>query len=155
MVRNTLETAGEHIYTQDLNKQVMSWDSKQLSTRGVGNKQVEQMMTASYGKPRGKQDAKRKLHGNIKTQFLTAAADCVEWQWFSKVLPSPCGYVHHGSMAVSQTIPLDGHAHSAAVSTLGTEISHDSLNLFTILWMVDDEIPQLFAILHWEFTIIS
>ena len=26
-----------------------------------------------------------------------------EWQCFSKVLPSPCGYVHHGSMKVSET----------------------------------------------------
>ena len=30
--------------------------------------------------------------------FLDAATDCVEWQWFSKVLLSPCGSVYHGSM---------------------------------------------------------
>ena len=44
----------------------------------------------------------------FEVAFLDAAADCVEWQWFSKVLPSPCGYVHHGSMTVSQTIPPEG-----------------------------------------------
>ena len=31
-----------------------------------------------------------------------------------------------------------------------TEISPDSLNLFTILWTVDGEKPKCFAILHWE-----
>ena len=55
MVWNTLQSGGEHMDAQGLNKQVMRWDDKRLSTRGMGNKtQVEQMMTASYGKPRGK-----------------------------------------------------------------------------------------------------
>ena len=44
----------------------------------------------------------------FQVAFLDAAADCVEWQWFSKILPSPCGYVHHGSMTVSQTIAPEG-----------------------------------------------
>ena len=44
----------------------------------------------------------------FQVAFFDAVADCVKWQWFSKVLPSPCGYVHHDSMAVSQTIQLEG-----------------------------------------------
>ena len=44
----------------------------------------------------------------FQVPFLDAAVDCFEWQLFSKVLPSPCGYVHHGSMMVSQTIPSEG-----------------------------------------------
>ena len=44
----------------------------------------------------------------FQVAFLEAAADCVEGQLFSKVLPSPCGYVHHGSMTVSQAIPPEG-----------------------------------------------
>ena len=26
-------------------------------------------------------------------EFLDAAADCVEWHWFSKILPRPCGFM--------------------------------------------------------------
>ena len=44
----------------------------------------------------------------FQVAFLDAAADCVEWKWFSEVLPRRCGYVHHGSMTVSQTIPPKG-----------------------------------------------
>ena len=44
----------------------------------------------------------------FQVAFLDAQADCVEWQWFSKVLLSPRGCVHHGSMTVSQTIPPEG-----------------------------------------------
>ena len=40
--------------------------------------------------------------------FLDAEVDCLEWQWFSKVRLSPCGYAHHGSMTVSQTITPEG-----------------------------------------------
>lgn len=29
----------------------------------------------------------------------------VKWQWFSKVLLSPCGFIHYSSMMVSNTIP--------------------------------------------------
>ena len=44
----------------------------------------------------------------LQVSFIDAAEDCVEWQWFSKVLPNSCGDVHHGSIAVSQTIPPEG-----------------------------------------------
>ena len=79
----------------------------------------------------------------FQVAFLDAAADCFECQWFPKVLPSLCGYVHPGTITVSQTIPLDsldGHTHSAAVGwslpwplRTDIDISPDSLNLFTIL----------------------
>ena len=42
----------------------------------------------------------------FQIEFLDASADCVEWQWFSKVVLSPCGYVHNGGMTVYQTILL-------------------------------------------------
>ena len=91
----------------------------------------------------------------FKVEFLDAAADCVEWQWFSKVLPSPCGYVHLGSMTVSQTIPLEG--------SMVMRIQQQFLSLAFIhrdfltpwifsryyeLWMVKD--LEFFAILCWE-----
>ena len=45
----------------------------------------------------------------IQFLFLHAAADCVEWQWFSKVLPSPCGYVPSFlALRFSLTIPPEG-----------------------------------------------
>ena len=44
----------------------------------------------------------------FQVAILHAAADYVEWQWFSKWILSPCGYVHSGSMTVSQTIMLEG-----------------------------------------------
>ena len=44
----------------------------------------------------------------FQVAFLDTAADCVEWQQFSKLLPSQWGNVHHGSMMVSQTIPPEG-----------------------------------------------
>ena len=44
----------------------------------------------------------------FQVAFLDILAECVEWQWFSKVLLSPCDYVHHGSITVSQTIPSEG-----------------------------------------------
>ena len=47
-------------------------------------------------------------HVESNVTFLDAVADCVEWQWFSKVLPKPSGYVYHKSMTVSQTIPPQG-----------------------------------------------
>ena len=91
----------------------------------------------------------------FQVAFLDAAADCVEWQWFSKVLPSPCGYVHHGSMTVSQTIPPEGSMVTCIQQQfLPLAFTHqdspDSLNLFTILWTVDGERPKFFAILRWE-----
>ena len=80
----------------------------------------------------------------FQVAFLDAAADCVEWQWFSKVLPSPCGYVHHGSMTVSQTIPEGSMVtHSAAVSALGLYAPRFPLTPWIFsryyeLWMVKD-----------------
>ena len=44
----------------------------------------------------------------FQVAFLDAAANSVEWEWFSKVLPRLSGYVHHGSMTVSQTILPEG-----------------------------------------------
>ena len=85
-------------------------------------------------------------------QFQFQTADCVEWQCFSKVLPSPCGNVHHVSMTVSQTIPpeglMDRQIQQRFPPLAFTKISPESLNLFTILQTVDGERPQLFAILH-------
>ena len=88
----------------------------------------------------------------FQVAFLDAAADCVEWQWFSKVLQSPCGYVHHGSMTVSQTILPEGSMVTRIQQQfLPLAFTHkDSLNSFTILWAVDGERPKFFAILRWE-----
>ena len=92
----------------------------------------------------------------FQVAFLDAEADCVEWQWFSKVLLSPCGYVHHCSMTVFPNNTAWGPRWSHAFNSnfrpwpLRTEISPDSLNLFTILWTVDGERPKFFAILHYE-----
>ena len=44
----------------------------------------------------------------FQVAFLDAPADCVERWWFSKVHPSPWGYIHHGSITVSQAIPPEG-----------------------------------------------
>ena len=82
----------------------------------------------------------------FQVAFLDAVADYVEWQWFSKVLPSPCDYAHHGRITFSQTIPPEGFLPLAFTH----KISPHSLNLFTILWTVDGERPTLFAILRWE-----
>ena len=41
----------------------------------------------------------------FQVTFLDAVADCVKWQWYSKVILNPCGYDHRGSITVSQTIP--------------------------------------------------
>ena len=49
---------------------------------------------------------------NFKLHFLMQRR--TEWQWFSKVLLSPCGYIHHGSMMVSQTITPDGRQYFVA-----------------------------------------
>ena len=84
--------------------------------------------------------------------FPDAAVDCVEWQWFSKVLPSPCGYVHHGSITVSQTslrawwsctfLPL-------AFSTLSFPVTPRIFSQYYDLWMVKDlNSLQFFAEKH-------
>ena len=92
----------------------------------------------------------------FQVAFLDAAADCVEWQWFSKVLPSPCGYVHHGSMdgfSNNTAWGLDGHAHSAAVTALGLLAPRFPLTPWIFsqyIWTVDGERPKFFAILRWE-----
>ena len=74
----------------------------------------------------------------FQVAFLDAVADCVEWQWFSKVLPSPCGYVHHGSMTISQTIPPEGSMVTLIQQqfpplAFSIEISPDSLNFHNIM----------------------
>ena len=94
----------------------------------------------------------------FKVAFLDAAADCVEWQWFSKVLPSPMSIMV--AWRLSQTIITWGSQWSCAFTSsccpwpLRTEITPDSLNLFTILWTVDGERLHLrrkfYAILRWE-----
>ena len=77
--------------------------------------------------------------------FLDAVTDCIEWQWFSKVLPSPCDYVHHCSMTVFRTIPPESsmvtHIGHIQPRPLRTKISPDYLNIFTIKWTVDGERP--------------
>ena len=55
----------------------------------------------------------------FQVAFLDATADCIEWQWFCKVLPSPCGYVYHDGFSDNTAWGLDGQAHSASVSALG------------------------------------
>ena len=58
---------------------------------------------------------------------------------FSKLLPSPCGYVHHDSMTVSQTISPE----CSMVTRIQQRFPplafthQDFLNLFMILWTVD------------------
>ena len=85
----------------------------------------------------------------FQVAFLDAEANCVEWQWFAKVLLSPCSYVHHGSTMVSQTIPPEGSMvmriqQRFPLLAFTHEISTDSLNLFMTLWTVDSERPHFF-----------
>lgn len=42
----------------------------------------------------------------FQVAFVDEAADCDKWQWSSKVLPNPCGYIHHVSLHASHTILL-------------------------------------------------
>lgn len=55
----------------------------------------------------------------FQVALLDAAASCVKW-WISKVLLSPCGYIHHiGMTQYNVAWGLRGHTHLAVVFTLG------------------------------------
>ena len=91
----------------------------------------------------------------FQVAFLDAVADCVEWQWFSKVLLSPLAMSIMVAWRFLKQYRLRArwsHAFSSSYRPwpLLTEISPDSLNLFMVLCTVDGEIPKLFAILRWE-----
>ena len=83
------------------------------------------------------------------------SADCVKWQWFSEVLLSPCGYVHHGSMTVSQTIVPEGsmitHIQQWFPPLAFTQRDFLTLWIFSQyyeLWMVKDHHLQSCAKKH-------
>ena len=79
----------------------------------------------------------------FQVAFLDALADCIEWQWFSKVLLSPCGYVHHGSRTVSQTIPPVDSIFFELTDHFLTEfgkkwwtMTHPCLQRLSLCWML-------------------
>ena len=96
----------------------------------------------------------------FQVAFLDAAADCVAWQWFSKVLPSPCGYIQHVGFSNNTAWGLDGHGDSAAVSALA--FTHQDFpwifSRYYELWRVKClNYLQLFAKRHclwtdWQFS---
>ena len=82
------------------------------------------------------------LHNTISSCISWCSGGLCWVTWFSEVLLSPSGYVHHG---ISNNIAwgLDGHVHSEVVSALGLYAPRFPwLNLFTILWTVDGEMTE-------------
>ena len=90
----------------------------------------------------------------FQVAFLDAALDCVEGQWFFN-----CGYIHHGIMGVSQTIPPGAWWMVTRIQQWFPPLAFmhrdlqwlpESLHNIMNSIMYYELMVKFFAILHWE-----